>query len=186
MPQPPSNKKPAVFSVVIRSVDHDITENDVKEELDSLELKIDRIWRIKSMKTNQFTPLIRVTTSETATMDTLITQGTAGTTSVRHNPPPIPVQCSRCFNRGHLAPNCPNRPICSTCPNQHPPNKCPLEHPKCPFCEGNHPVWSLKCPKSHHADAHHRPSPKSSPTPSTPLLANPPQSTPALFTPNNL
>jgi hypothetical protein len=75
MPQPPSNKKPAVFSVVIRSVDHDITENDVKEELDSLELKIDRIWRIKSMKTNQFTPLIRVTTSETATIDTLITQG---------------------------------------------------------------------------------------------------------------
>jgi hypothetical protein len=38
MPQPPSNNKPAVFFVVIRSVDHDITENDVKEELDSLEL----------------------------------------------------------------------------------------------------------------------------------------------------
>ncbi|KAH0817346.1 hypothetical protein GEV33_005445 [Tenebrio molitor] len=59
MPEPPSNKKPPVFSVVIRSVDHDITEND------------------------------------------------------------------------------------------HPPNKCPLEHPKCPFWEGNHPAWSLKCPKSH-------------------------------------
>jgi hypothetical protein len=56
MPQSSSNKKTAVFSVVIRSVDHDITENDVKEELDSLELKIVRIWRIKSMKTNQFTP----------------------------------------------------------------------------------------------------------------------------------
>jgi hypothetical protein len=46
MPQPPSNNKPAVFSVVIRSVDHDITENDVKEELDSLELKIDRMRRV--------------------------------------------------------------------------------------------------------------------------------------------
>jgi hypothetical protein len=151
MPQSSSNKKTAVFSVVIRSVDHDITENDVKEELDSLELKIVRIWRIKSMKTNQFTPPNPSDNFGNGhhRYSHHPGHGRHHKCETSHTSLPIPVQWSRCFNRGHLAPNCPNRPICPTCPNWHPPNKWPLKHPKCPFCERNHPAWSLKSPTRH-------------------------------------
>ena len=151
MPRPPSEKKPAVFSVVIKSVDLGTNEQDIRAELDRRNLPFNLIWRIKSKKTNQFTSLIRVTSSDTTTIDSLLNQGI--TLFGRHHqcershpPTPIPVQCSRCFQRGHDNTNCPNRLICPTCPNNHPPGKCPTTDPKCPFCKGNHPAWSLKCP----------------------------------------
>jgi hypothetical protein len=86
------------------------------------------------MKTNQFTPLIRVKTSETATIDTLITQGITlfgrhHKCETSHTSPPIPVQCSRCFNR----------PICPTCPNQHPQINAPLNIPNAPSVEETQP-----------------------------------------------
>jgi hypothetical protein len=47
-------KKPQ-FSIVIKHVDHDIDENDINHVLASLELPIQRLWRIKSRQSNKFT-----------------------------------------------------------------------------------------------------------------------------------
>ncbi|KAJ3641974.1 hypothetical protein Zmor_010345 [Zophobas morio] len=151
MPRPPSERKPTVFSIVIRSVDLGTNENDVSSELQRLNLNFRQIWRIKSMKTNKFTTLIRVTSSDTITIDTLLSQGITlfgrhHECERSHTSAPTPVQCSRCFQRGHENTSCPNRPICPTCPNTHAPGKCPSTDPQCPFCKGNHPAWSLKCP----------------------------------------
>ena len=154
MPHMNPTKKPTLFSVVIKSVDSDISENDIREELENLNLNFHQIWRIKSKKTDKFTSLIRVTSPNMSTIDVLLTRGITlfgrrHTCETSHASPPTPIQCTRCFQRGHESSNCPNRPICPNCPNQHSPNKCPQADPKCPFCQGNHPAWSRKCPKYH-------------------------------------
>jgi hypothetical protein len=101
------------------------------------------------MKTNQFTPLIRVTSSEVNTIDTLITQsitlfGRHHRCETSHTSPPIPIQCPDVSIEGTKPPTVQigqSAPQAQTNTSQI---KCPLEHLKCPFCEGNHLAWSLK------------------------------------------
>ena len=60
---------------VIKSVDSDISENDIREELENLNLTFHQIWRIKSKKTDKFTSLIRVPYPNMDTIDVLLTRG---------------------------------------------------------------------------------------------------------------
>jgi hypothetical protein len=70
----PIRKKPQ-FSVVVKGVDHDINENDIRDQLDVLPLVYKLIWCIKSRKTNKFTNLILVNTENTDTVDFVLTHG---------------------------------------------------------------------------------------------------------------
>jgi hypothetical protein len=125
-PQPP--KKPQ-FSVVIKHVDHDINQ-----VLASLELQIQRLWRIKSRQSNKFTTLVRVITKDTATVDFLLNNGL--TLFGKHHqcqpskpPEPIPLQCTKCYQLGH-----------------HAPNNCEAETPKCLHCGGAQVVGGVHSP----------------------------------------
>jgi hypothetical protein len=144
-------KKPQ-FSVVIKHVDHDIDENDINQVLASLELPIQRLWRIKSRQSNKFTTLIRVITEDTATVDFLLKNGL--TLFGKHHqcepskpPEPTPLQCTKCYQLGHPATGCTNKPACPKCPETHAPNNCEAATPKCLLCGGAHAAWSRKCPK---------------------------------------
>jgi hypothetical protein len=133
-------KKPQ-FSVVIKHVDHDIDENDINQVLASLELPIQRLWRIKSRQSNKFTTLIRVITEDTATVDFLLKNGL--TLFGKHHqcepskpPEPTPLQCTKCYQLGHPATGCTNKPACLKCPETHAPNNCEAATPKCLLCGG--------------------------------------------------
>ncbi|KAJ3650900.1 hypothetical protein Zmor_016975 [Zophobas morio] len=150
-PQQNSKKSP-YFSIVVRDVDISIEEMDIVNHATSVDLKIHKIWRIVSKKTNKPTPLVRVISSDPQTIDTLLNSGLNifgrhHPCEPSHPPPPTPVQCPKCFTLGHTASECNKKPICPTCPNTHAPNKCPKTDPQCPFCHGNHPAWSRKCPE---------------------------------------
>ncbi|KAJ3651628.1 hypothetical protein Zmor_017654 [Zophobas morio] len=75
MPHLPSTKKPTLLSIVIKSVDSDISENDIREELDNLNVTFHQIWKIKSRKTDKFTSLVRVTSPNMSIIDILLTWG---------------------------------------------------------------------------------------------------------------
>jgi hypothetical protein len=115
----------------------------------SLELPFVRLWRIKSRQTNKFTKLIRVIT---VTVDFLLNNG-INLFGNHHQcepskpPEPTPLQCTKCYQLGHPATACTNKPACPKCPDTHAPNNCEGATPKCLHCGGAHAAWSRKCPK---------------------------------------
>jgi hypothetical protein len=116
----PIRKKPQL-SVVVKGVDHDIDENDIRDQLDAFPLVYKLIWRIKSRKTNKFTNLIRVTTENTDTVDFLLTHGLVlygkhHQCEPSKSPTPTLLQCTKCFQLGHHVIACPNKPACPKCP----------------------------------------------------------------------
>jgi hypothetical protein len=146
-----STPKKPLLSVVVKGVDHDIDERDIRDQLDALPLAYKLIWRIKSRKTNNFTNLIRVTTENTNTVDFLLTHGLV--LYGKHHqcepskpPTPTPLQCSKCFQLGHHVTACPNKPACPKCPQTHAPNKCEAVISTCLLCGGPHAAWSRSCP----------------------------------------
>ncbi|CAH1384244.1 unnamed protein product, partial [Tenebrio molitor] len=110
------------------------------------------LWRIKSRQTNKFTKLIRVITEDTVTVDFLLNNG-INLFGNHHQcepskpPEPAPLQCTKCFQLGHPATACTNKPACPKCPETHAPNNCEAATPKCLLCGGAHAAWSRKCPK---------------------------------------
>jgi hypothetical protein len=62
-------------------------------------------------------------------------------------PEPTPLQCTKCYQLGHPATACTNKPACPKCPETHAPNNCEAATPKCLLCGGAHAAWSRKCPK---------------------------------------
>jgi hypothetical protein len=146
----PTQKK-NLLSVVVKGVDHDIDENDIRDQLDALPLAYKLIWRIKSRKTNKCTNLIRVTTENTNTVDFLLTHGLV--LYGKHHqcepskpPTPTPLQCSKCVQLGHHVTACPNKPACPKCPQTHAPNKCEAAVSTCLLCGGPHAAWSRSYP----------------------------------------
>ncbi|KAJ3641869.1 hypothetical protein Zmor_028339, partial [Zophobas morio] len=147
--QTPAKKSP-LFSIVIKDVDQDIEERDIV--IRAPHLKVHKMWRIISRKTNKPTLLIRLISDDVITINTLLTDGIVlfgrlHRCEPSNAPPPTPVQCSKCFTLGHQASECSQKPICPRCTGTHAPNKCPKEDPECPFCKGPHPAWSRKCPE---------------------------------------
>ncbi|KAJ3641449.1 hypothetical protein Zmor_027956 [Zophobas morio] len=147
--QTPAKKSP-LFSIVIKDVDQDIEERDIL--ISAPHLKVHKMWRIISRKTNKPTALIRLIFDDVITIDTLLTDGIVFFGRLHrcepsNAPPPTPVQCSKCFTLGYQASECSQKPICPRCTGTHAPNKCPKEDPECPFCKGSHPAWSRKCPE---------------------------------------
>jgi hypothetical protein len=151
-PNPDNPRKKPQFSIVITQVEHDIDENDISQTLASLELPFVRLWRIKSRQTNKFTKLIRVITEDTVTVDFLLNNG-INLFGNHHQcepskpPEPTPLQCTKCYQLGHPATACTNKPACLKCPETHAPNNCEAATPKCLLCGGAHVAWSRKCPK---------------------------------------
>ncbi|KAJ3631849.1 hypothetical protein MTP99_012954 [Tenebrio molitor] len=134
------------------SVDIDIDENDISQTFASLELLFVRLWRIKSRQTNKFTKLIRVITEDTVTVVFLLNNGinlfgNHHQCELSKPPEPTPLQCTKCYQLGHPATACTNKPACPKCPETHAPNNCEAATPKCLHCGGAHAASSRKCPK---------------------------------------
>lgn len=144
--------RPLVFSIVARGIPQDVDENDVVNALKACNIDVHKCWRIKSRQTNTWTRLVRILLTDNRAVAHLINHGLCMFGRVYPcepslPPAPRPVQCTKCFNMGHLATECPNKPQCPTCvESNHAPGKCPAKEPACAKCQGMHPAYSPSCP----------------------------------------
>nr|XP_023026713.1 uncharacterized protein LOC111514695 [Leptinotarsa decemlineata] len=144
------------LSYVIKGVDLNITEDEIIHFLDEEKIHYIKLWRIISRRTGNPTPLIRIITNNKDHYSKSLTKGISiyGRTheceASNLNPvPPIPKYCSICSTTGHQAQECPtHKTKCSHCGEAHTSTKCTkINNPVCPNCSGEHPAYSLKCPK---------------------------------------
>lgn len=147
-----SPKKPS-FSCVLTAVDLDVTMEDIKEELTKQNLPFTNVWRIKAKRTDKYTRLVRIISTEAITIDTLLTRGFKlfykhHRVEASHPPKPQPIQCWRC-SAFHLASETCKKPIsCKRCSKHHSVWDCdPKTTPKCANCNGDHMASYPDCPE---------------------------------------
>lgn len=142
----------ATFSVVVKGVHPDFTDEEVVAELREQKLNITKAWRIRSRETGQLTMLVRVLTECQETTDKLLRDGAIlangrHMVEASHLPKPQPMQCGRCFAFGHQAASCKRKeqtcPKCGQIRDQE--HSCVVT--RCLACGGDHEAWSNKCPK---------------------------------------
>lgn len=140
------------YSCVITRVDLNITVEEVEEALQLQEISFTKTWRIKSRATNKETTLLRVISHNKSSIDRLLSQGLMMMLRIyrcepSHAPPPLPLQCSRCFDYNHSAADCKKTPVCPHCGGIGCKGSCNLPTPSCLHCKGDHAAWSSKCPR---------------------------------------
>lgn len=152
--QNPAAISSPTFSLVVRSVDLNITPQDIQDTLTHLNLDFLRAWRIRSKATDQDTRFIRILTKSPSTLDRLLENGLPMfgrnyPCEPSRLPGPQPLQCGRCFSYGHPTSLCRQTPICSLCAGSHPSSSCTQQPPKptCTNCKGEHLPYSQKCPQ---------------------------------------
>lgn len=142
------------YSVVIGSVEPDITEEEISEFLVKSHINHRYCKRIVAKATNKPTYLIRIITGCMSSSEKLLNEGLFY--KHRHYPvypslppAPIPQPCSRCLQFTHTRDNCTSPIKCTKCSGPHHYTKCNTQlPPKCTGCGAeDHTAWSLKCPK---------------------------------------
>lgn len=142
------------YSVVIGSVELEISDSEVSEFLSKGNIEHRYCKRIISRSTGKPTLMIRMITSCLQSSEKLLSEGIF----YKHryypvypsNPPtPIPQPCSRCQLFTHTRDNCTTPLRCTKCNGPHHYSKCNTQlPPKCAGCGAeDHAAWSLKCPK---------------------------------------
>ncbi|GLV46526.1 hypothetical protein CBL_20851 [Carabus blaptoides fortunei] len=149
---PNNNQKSPSFSCVITNVDHDVTMDEIKEQLHQDGHNIKNLWRIKSRAHDKDTRLIRIVTTSQHTLDHLLANGFTlfyqhHRVEASHAPKPQPIQCHRC--QEFHAPDACKKPIrCPRCSKPHHLQQCDATENdiKCANCRQQHPSFSHKCP----------------------------------------
>lgn len=147
-----NNQKSPSFSCVITNVDHDVTLDEIKDQLLQDGHTIKNLWRIKSRAYNKDTRLIRIVTTSQHTLDHLLANGFTlfyqhHRVEASHTPKPQPIQCNRC--QEFHAPDACKKPIrCPRCSKPHHLQQCDAKENdiRCANCHQNHPSFSHKCP----------------------------------------
>ncbi|XP_045462412.1 uncharacterized protein LOC123672365 [Harmonia axyridis] len=144
----------ASYSVVVGSVEFDISEIEISEYLHRIQVEHRYCKRIIARATNKPTLMIRIITPCLKSSERLLNEGLF----YKHryypvypsNPPaPIPQPCSRCQSFAHTRENCTSPIKCTKCEGSHHYSKCSSQLlPKCVSCGSeDHAAWSLKCPR---------------------------------------
>lgn len=150
---PTTSAPEATFSVVIATVEQEIDEGKISEELRNKNLIHRYCKRIISASTNKPTNLIRIITSSQKTSEILLKEGFYF--KYRHYPvypskppAPTPKPCSKCLAFTHPTEECNATIKCPKCFGNHSLNKCTSTlPPKCVSCSSeDHQAWSYKCP----------------------------------------
>lgn len=152
--KPPSYSRTDSYSVVISSVELDVDEKIISQELANQNLQHRFCKRIISKATQKPTRLIRIITGSQQTFETLLAEGFYF--KYQHYPvysskppAPLPQPCKKCLSFDHATENCNNDPKCVRCFGTHPEKKCTSTlPPKCTACKSEeHQAWSMQCPK---------------------------------------
>lgn len=142
------------YSVIIGSVEHDITNEEIGDFLTSMNVSHRYCKRIISRATNKPTYLVRIISGCMNSTEKLLNEGFFY--KHRHYPvfpslppAPLPQPCSKCQQFTHTTENCTSPQKCAKCGQQHHTSNCTTElAPKCMSCGAeDHAAWSLKCPR---------------------------------------
>ncbi|CAH1107694.1 unnamed protein product [Psylliodes chrysocephalus] len=148
-----SNTSKNTYSVVIGSVEHDITDEELSSFLMNSNINHRYCKRITSKAINKPTYMIIIISGCLQSTEKILNEGVF----YKHKhfpvypslpPAPIPQPCSRCQQFTHTRENCTTSIKCSKCNGPHHFSKCNTQLPqKCVGCGAeDHSAWSLKCP----------------------------------------
>lgn len=151
---PKTNTITASYSAVITTVELEITDEDLSNYLNNINIEHRYCKRIISRNTGKNTYLIRIITGDIRSYEKLLNEGLFYKN--RHYPvytskppPPAPLACGNCFEFTHKTEDCPTPTKCHKCHKNHQTSKCTSQLPiKCTACDAeDHAAWSFKCPK---------------------------------------
>lgn len=143
----------ASYSAVIATVEQEITDAEMSNYLNKVEIQHRFCKRIISKNTGKNTYLIRIITGCIKSFEKLLNEGLFYKN--RHYPvyaslppQPAPLSCGKCFRFDHKTEDCITPIKCHKCQGSHHTNKCNTELPiKCTACDSEeHAAWSFKCP----------------------------------------
>ena len=143
--------------VVIKNVDVEVTQEEIEEILNRLELPYKSVKRIHSRQKGQPTKMFRLVLKEEQTKKRLLKFGINLDQMHYKCIPAIEdtktypkiLQCFKCQKVGeHQASSCPNEQKCVLCSGPHRKADCTAtkESFKCANCNGCHAAWSHECP----------------------------------------
>ena len=138
--------------LVIKGIHTNITETQVKEELDKQGIYISRIHRITSKSTQQPTTFIKIQLTNPDQAASLLHEGfymdLFQYRVEKARPPPTIKQCYKCQQFNYISINCTNPVVCLRCGENHHHKTCTKEkrEAKCANCAGEHSAASKTCP----------------------------------------
>jgi Associated with zinc fingers len=138
-----------ILKVIIKGLPVDITEDEISEELRSLDYDVKAVRQFKNA-TKKF-PIHLISLSSTPENKQIFNETSLffiqiKIESYRSNKP---AQCFSCQRFGHSSLHCGYTPRCVKCTGSHLAKDCSKprdEDPKCVNCDGSHPANYTKCP----------------------------------------
>jgi hypothetical protein len=145
--------------LLVKNPGRDMPESVVREELESLNIRVEGVTQLRSGRRDQDpakdrppTPyfIVSVVRGPEVSKVRLLTELCGLRVSVElYVAPKGPLQCKRCQRFGHTQRNCGYAPQCVACGGSHISGGCstPLEQPLCCGCGGNHTANYRGCVK---------------------------------------
>ncbi|KAG7466572.1 5-hydroxytryptamine receptor 3A-like [Solea senegalensis] len=143
---------PPVKVLVIKGININITETQIKVELENQGIQITRLHRIISRNTQQPTTFFKIHLTNPDQAAGLLHEGfymdLFQYRVEKARPPPNIKQCFKCQQFNHISINCNNPVVCLRCGENHHHKTCTKEkrHAKCANCAGEHSAVSKTCP----------------------------------------
>ena len=166
--------------IVIKGIHTSVTEEEVKEELESMEYRPIHIFRMTNFNTQKKIPIVAVElindphNRSIYGMEYFLHQKVV----IEPQKRPLIAICARCSQYDHTKGECHNIPKCGKCSKEHEVDSCTETTLKCPKCNSDqHPVTYRRCPVYMKEEERRttRKQPSQPKTPKTPIMQNPGQ-----------
>ena len=142
--------------VIIKNIDTEVTEDEVKEMLQLQELPFIDVKRIRSRQRDAPTEMMRLILKEEGKKKQLLKNGIyldqmhfKCVPAKEDTDKKLVFQCWNCQQwNDHKTFDCKNKVKCVICAGEHRKSDCPKQKSEavCANCEGNHAAWSTDCP----------------------------------------
>ena len=142
--------------VIIKNLDTEVTEDEVKEMLQLQELPFVDVKRIRSRQRNAPTEMMRLILKDDAKKRLLLKNGIfldqmhfKCVQAKEDTEKKLVFQCWNCQQwNDHKTFECKNKVKCVLCAGEHRKSECTKEKSEahCTNCQGNHAAWSTECP----------------------------------------
>ena len=134
-------------SVIVKPIQIDLSEDEIRDDLQSYYKADFKITRLKNPNSNKVFPLVKVETN-IKVGQLLLNEGVVIKDRYYNCEPfvkDIPTRCYKCQKFGHIAKHCLNNLTCPRCSKSHHKFECTEETLKCANCNESHATYSREC-----------------------------------------